>query len=329
MLMTVLIGLFGFLTIAGLGLAFAGGGGASAKTLKRAQAVAGTAKSAERVKLARKAASDNSPDARRKQLLAQLKESERKDRKARVSIAAKIRQADLKLSVRDFYVGSAIVGLIVIAAALLLQRPLWMAAGLGFAAAFGLPRWVVGHFAKSRQKKFTAHFADAVDVIVRGIRSGLPMHDCLKIIARESPVPVGPEFQRLVENLAMGLTMDQAMDKMFDRMPTPEVKFFSIVLAIQAKAGGNLGEALGNLSAVLRSRKLMKEKIKALSGEAVASAGIIGSLPPLLLLIVSFTSPSYIGIMFSDQRGQMMLLLGGTLMATGVFVMKRMISFKF
>jgi tight adherence protein B len=328
MLMTVLIGLFGFLTIAGLGLAFAGGGG-STKAVKRAQAVAGTAKAGERVKLARKTASDNSPDARRKQLLAQLKESERKDRKARVSIAAKIRQADLTLSVRDFYVASAIVGLVVIAAALVLQRPIWMAAGFGFAAAFGLPRWIVGHVAKGRQKKFTQHFADAMDVIVRGIRSGLPMHDCLKIIARESPAPVGPEFQRLVENLAMGLTMEQAMDKMFDRMPTPEVRFFSIVLAIQSKAGGNLGEALGNLSAVLRARKLMKEKIKALSGEAVASAGIIGSLPPLLLAIVSFTSPGYISIMFTDQRGQMMLLLGGVLMATGVFVMKRMISFKF
>lgn len=328
MLVTLLVGVLGFAVVAGLGLAFAGGGGSSSKAVKRAQAVAGPTRGVDRAKLARKAAAD-SPEARRKQILAQLKEAERKDRKARVTVAAKLRQADLALSVRDFYIASAIVGLIVAAAAMLLGRPIWMAAGFGFAAAFGLPRWVLGFIAGGRQKKFGLHFAEAMDVIVRGIRSGLPVQDCLKIIAREAPPPVGPEFQRLVENLAMGLTMDQAMEKMIERMPTPEVRFFAIVLAIQSKAGGNLGEALGNLSTVLRARKLMKEKIKALSGEAVASAGIIGSLPPLILVAVTFTTPDYITILFTDPRGHMALMVGGVMMAAGIFVMRKMISFKF
>lgn len=326
MLLTVLIGFFGFVAVAGLGLAFAGGG-SSAAAVKRAQAVAGQARPGAPAKAARKAV-DASPDARRKQLLKQLKEAEQKERKARVTLAARLRQADVGTSEQAFYVASAVVGLTALALALLLQRPLWMAAGLGFAAGFGLPRWVLGFMATSRQKAFGAHFADAMDVIVRGIRSGLPIHDCLKIIARESPAPLAPEFQRLVENLAMGLTMEQAMERMFERMPTPEVRFFAIVLAIQSKAGGNLGEALGNLSTVLRARKMMREKVKALSGEAVASAGIIGSLPPLILIAVSVLSPDYMSLMFTDPRGHLALMVGAGLMGVGILVMRKMIAFK-
>ena len=183
--------------------------------------------------------------------------------------------------------------------------------------------------AKSRMKKFSSFFADAVDIIVRGVKTGLPVHDCLKIIARESPAPLGPEFQRLVEGLGVGLTMAQALDKMYERMPTPELKFFSIVMAIQQKTGGNLAEALGNLSTVLRSRKLMVEKIKALSSEAIASAGIIGSMPPIVMILVYFTTPSYMGKMFTDPRGQFMLIIAMLTMALGIFVMKKMIAFKF
>ncbi|MBU2419046.1 MAG: type II secretion system F family protein, partial [Alphaproteobacteria bacterium] len=168
-----------------------------------------------------------------------------------------------------------------------------------------------------------------VDVIVRGIKSGLPVHDCFKIIARESPAPLGGEFQTLVEGLGVGLTLQQALDKMYERMPTPELKFFAIVIGIQQKTGGNLAEALGNLSAVLRARKMMGEKIKALSSEATASAGIIGALPPAVMIMVSVTTPAYMAKLFTDPRGQFMLLVAVMMMALGVFVMKRMISFKF
>ena len=178
-------------------------------------------------------------------------------------------------------------------------------------------------------KKFSGEFANATDVIVRGIKSGLPVHDCFKIIAKEAPAPLGPEFQTLVENVSVGLTLNQALDKMYERMPTPELKFFSIVIAIQQKTGGNLAEALSNLSLVLRARRMMREKIKALSSEAVASAGIIGSLPPAVMIIVFIVTPAYMGLMFTDPRGNIMLMGAAVWMAMGVFVMKKMINFKF
>ena len=164
---------------------------------------------------------------------------------------------------------------------------------------------------------------------MRGIKSGLPVHECFKIIGRESPAPLGPEFKTLSEGLAVGLSLEQALEKMFVRIPTPELRFFTIVIAIQQKTGGNLAEALGNLSAVLRARRMMGEKITALSSEALASAGIIASLPPAVMLAVMAMSPSYMMPMFTDIRGNFLLLLAAALMGTGVFVMKRMISFKF
>jgi len=164
---------------------------------------------------------------------------------------------------------------------------------------------------------------------VRGIKTGLPVHECFKIIARESPEPLAGEFRSLVEGLGVGLTLAQALDKMYERIPTPELKFFSIVIAIQQKSGGNLAEALGNLTAVLRARRMMVEKIKALSSEAIASAGIIASLPPAVMILVLLSSPGYMMLMFTDIRGQLMLLGAGLWMGIGVFVMKRMISFKF
>ncbi|MFN7360651.1 type II secretion system F family protein, partial [Brevundimonas sp.] len=165
-------------------------------------------------------------------------------------------------------------------------------------------------------------------VIVRGIRSGLPVHDCFKIIARESPAPLGPEFQRLVEAIGVGMTLGQALDKMYERMPSPELRFRAIVMAIQQKTGGNLGEALSNLSTVLRARRMMGEKVKALSSEAISSAGIIGSLPIVVMTLVMVASPDYMSRMFTDPRGHAMLLGSGVWMGLGVLVMKKMISFK-
>ncbi len=164
---------------------------------------------------------------------------------------------------------------------------------------------------------------------MRGIKSGLPVHECLQIIGRESPEPLAAEFRYLVESVSHGVDLDQALERMYERMPTQELRFFSIVLAIQQKTGGNLAEALGNLSAVVRARKLMREKIKAMSSEALASAMIIGSLPPAVMTLISITTPSYLAILFQTPKGQM--LLGGALlwMALGIFVMRRMINFKF
>ena len=322
----VLAGILGFITIAGLGFAFAGGDSDSAKAAKRAQLIAG---GGERQAAVRAKAAANTPDARRQSILKALKEQERKQKKASLSIGARMQAAGLGENVRMFWIISGVLGLFVAMIMLLLGQMPLVALGAGFAAGAGLPRWVLGFLAKGRTNKFTAAFSDAIDIIVRGIKSGLPVHDCLKIIGKECPEPLAGEFRTLTENVAMGVPMDAALDKMYERMPTSELRFFAIVLAIQAKTGGNLAEALGNLSTVLRARKLMKEKIKALSAEAVASAFIIGSLPPGVVILISVTSPDYMKPMFTDPRGHLMLLAGAIWMSLGIFVMRKMINFKF
>ncbi|MFY8144049.1 MAG: type II secretion system F family protein [Caulobacter sp.] len=322
----VLAGILGFITIAGLGFAFAGGDSASAKAAKRAQIIA---KGGERQANVRAKAAANTPDARRQAILKALKDQERKQKKASLSIGARLQAAGLGDNVRMFWIVSGVLGLFVAMIILLLGQSPLVALGAGFAAGAGLPRWVLGFLIKGRTQKFTEAFADAVDIIVRGIKSGLPVHDCLKIIGKECPEPLAGEFRILTENVAMGVPMDAALEKMYERMPTNELRFFSIVLAIQQKTGGNLAEALSNLSTVLRARKLMKEKIKALSAEAVASAFIIGCLPPGVVTLISVTSPAYMAPMFTDPRGHLMLLASAVWMSIGIFVMRNMINFKF
>jgi tight adherence protein B len=198
----------------------------------------------------------------------------------------------------------------------------------GFVMGIGLPRWVLVFLRNRRQKKFTLEFANAIDTIVRSIRSGLPTTEALKIVARESPQPVQGEFHKLVESLKVGVTLDQALKRMFDAMPTAEVSFFAIVMTIQAKSGGNLSEALSNLSGVLRDRKRLRGKIKAMSSEAKASAMIIGSLPIVVATLVYFTTPAYIKLLFTERMGNVMLAGCVIWMGLGIAVMKKMISFK-
>lgn len=325
-MLPILAAVLAFITIGGLGWVFVGGDDSSAQAVKRAQSLGEPKKSAA---LARKAAAANTPEARRKQILVQLQDADRRERKARTTLASRLKQAGLSLSVTTFYIISAVVGLVTGLGALIVGLPILVVLGIALIVGLGLPRWVVGFLGKSRMKKFSLEFPNAVDVIVRGIKSGLPVHECFKIIARESPAPLGPEFQKLVEGLGVGLTLEQALEKMYGRMPTSELRFFTIVIAIQQKTGGNLAEALGNLSAVLRARRMMGEKIKALSSEALASAGIIASLPPAVMTMVMFTTPGYMMPLFTDFRGNFLLLIAAVLMSTGIFVMKRMISFKF
>lgn len=326
-MLVILAAVLGFVTIASLGFVFVGGDDSSSKAVKRAQNFG--IKSPQQGGKAARGAIPQTQEQRRKQILLQLKDADRKERKARVTMAAKLRQAGLSLPIHVFWIISAVSGVFAGLLGFMFGAPWFVAIGLLIVFGLGLPRWVVGFLGKRRMKKFSGEFANAVDIIVRGIKSGLPVHDTLKIIGRESPAPLGPEFQRLVENIGVGLTLEQALEKMYERMPTPELRFFTIVIAIQAKTGGNLAEALGNLSAVLRSRKLMSEKIKALSSEATASAGIIGSLPPAVMAMVMVTTPAYMMLMFTDMRGQIMLMGSALWMAAGIFTMKKMISFKF
>lgn len=326
-MLPILAAVLAFITIGGLGWVFVGGDDSSAQAVKRAEGFSSGANRTARAKAAK--AEANTPEARRKAIELQLKEAERADRKARMTMKARLKHAGMSMSIRTFWIISGCLGVVAFLAPLVFGLNIFVALGIAVVVGLGFPRWVVGFIGKRRLKKFSMEFANAVDVIVRGIKSGLPVHDCFKIIARESPSPVGPEFQTLVEGLGVGLTLGQALEKMYDRIPTPELRFFSIVIAIQQRTGGNLGEALSNLTTVLRARRMMGEKIKALSSEALASAGIIGSLPPVVMTLVGVTTPSYMGLMFTDFRGQVMLLGAAIWMAFGVFVMKKMISFKF
>ncbi len=327
MLLPILAAVLAFITIGGVGWVLVGGDDSSSQAVKRAKTMGGVR--AEAAASAKRAAAANTPEARRKQILLQLQEVDRRERKARMTMGAKLKQAGLSLSVRTFVIISVAAGLVGALLAFVLGANIIIVLGVGVAAGLGLPRWIIGMKAKARMKKFSLAFADAIDILVRGIKTGLPVHDCFKIIARESPEPLAGEFRILVEGMGVGLTLAQALDKMYERMPTPELKFFAIVIAIQQKSGGNLAEALGNLTTVLRARRMMVEKIKALSSEAIASAGIIASLPPAVMILVMLTNPSYMMLMFTDIRGQVMLMGAGLWMAIGVFVMKRMISFKF
>lgn len=321
----IIIAVLGFIMVAGLGLVLAGDDETNARAIKRAQALT----TAGRAEKRRAKITTNDSGQRRKQLLKNLKEQELRQRKAQLSLSARLQQAGLEVTVAQFWIASAVVGVVVLGVTLLLHLPWFAAVTLPFAAFLGVPRWIIGFLAKKRMKAFTAHFADAIDIIVRGVKSGLPVNDCLRIIARESPAPLGPEFHKLVENLGMGVSLDQGLEKAYERLPTSELRFFTIVLAIQQKTGGNLAEALGNLSTVLRARKLMREKIKAMSSEATASAMIIGCLPPGVVTLITVTTPSYMSVMFTDSRGHMFLMFGALWMGLGIFVMRQMINFKF
>ncbi|MDB5455778.1 MAG: type secretion system protein [Caulobacter sp.] len=325
-MLVILAAVLGFITIAGLGWALAGGESGETRAAKRAHALVRL--SPETVAAQAKAVA-NTPDARRKQILKVLKEQDRRQKKASLTIAARLRQAGLGDSARPFWIVSGVISLVVAAVLLLFGQSPLLALGGAFAAGGGLPRWVVGLLARARTRRFTSAFPDAVDILVRGIRSGLPVHDCLKVIGKECQEPLAGEFRSLTENTGMGMSMDQALERMYERMPTSELRFFTIVLAIQAKTGGNLAEALANLSLVLRSRRLMHEKIKALSAEAVASAVIIGCLPPAVVVLISVTAPDYMKPLFTDPRGHLMLLGSGVWMTIGILVMRKMINFRF
>jgi tight adherence protein B len=168
-----------------------------------------------------------------------------------------------------------------------------------------------------------------VDVIVRGIKAGLPLLDCIKMIVSEAPDPIKTEFRLILETQAIGMPLGEACGKLYERTPLPEANFFGIVVAIQQKSGGNLSEALGNLSKVLRDRKKMKAKIQSMSQEAKASAGIIGALPIAVMTLVYLTSPNYISLLFTHSVGHIMLAGSAIWMTMGVLVMKKMINFDF
>lgn len=255
------------------------------------------------------------------------KQAERTKKQNELSLKARLGQANLSISPTQFYLLSGAFGLFALLFSFIAGFPTLVLLGIFVISTLGLPRWILGYLIKRRQKQFLEEFPNALDVMVRSIRSGLPLNDAIRMISSDGQEPVKTEFRRVVESQQLGLGVPDAVARMHQSMPLNEVSFFSIVIAIQGQAGGNLSEALGNLSRVLRDRKKMKAKVQALSMEAKASAAIIGALPFIVTLLVYLTSPQYIMILFTDARGHIILGISGVWMSIGLLVMRNMINF--
>ncbi len=267
---------------------------------------------------------------RRKSVQDNLKDLEkRQHEKTRKNLSLKSRliQAGLPITPARFYLFSALLALVLLVVLFIVGASPLVMLGVAVVAGLGLPRWMLGFLISRRQNKFLDEFPNALDVIVRSIRSGLPLNDAIRLIATEGTEPVKSEFRRVIEAQQVGLSIPDACARMTIQMPLQEVNFFAIVIAIQSQAGGNLSEAIGNLSKVLRDRKKMKAKVKALSMEAKASAVIIGALPFIVSFLVYVTSPNYIMVLFTDPRGHFILGFSAIWMSIGIFVMRNMVNF--
>jgi tight adherence protein B len=244
----------------------------------------------------------------------------------------RLAQAGLSITPAVYYLMSVVSGVVFgLGAFFAVQNSmtLYIVGAAVLVGGIGFPRWIINFLSKRRQKKFVNEFANAIDIIVRGVKTGLPLNDCIGIIAQEAPDPVGPEFAKIVEEQRIGVTLGQGIERMYERMPLQEVNFLSIVITIQQSAGGNLAEALQNLSNVLRERKKLEGKVRAFSQEAKSSAAIIGALPILVMGAVYISKPDYISILFNERSGNMMLVGSAIWMLMGVLVMRKMINFDY
>ena len=265
---------------------------------------------------------------RRKQVQESLKlaEAREKNRQKRLTLRVLIAQSGLDVSLQTFWISSAVLGVMLSFLTHLFGLPWYVAALSGFVGFLGLPRWFLGYIRKRRQEKFLGDLPDALDVVVRSLKSGIPLSDALRVIATEAEAPIGPEFWEIVEGQRVGITIEQGLERMYERIPLQEVNFLGIVLGIQSKTGGNLTEALSNLSKVLRDRRKMKAKIRAVSQEAKSSAAIIGSLPILIVAVLAFMNPEYLEPLISTPIGNMLLAFSAIWMLTGILVMRQMIN---
>ena len=294
-----------------------------------------TIKTAETDRSVVKATRDRAAEAvkRRKSLQDSLKQLDEKqktnDRNVKKPpLKVQIRQAGMQVPIERFYMYSAVCGIILTALLFFVGAPLWVLPGALLVGGLGLPRWFVSFRRTRRVKAFLEEFPNALDIIVRAVKSGLPLNDAIRLIANESPEPVRSEFRRIVDSQQMGMSVPDAAMRMTETMPCSEAGFFGIVIQIQSQAGGNLSEALGNLSRVLRDRKKMKAKVQALSMEAKASAVIIGALPFVVAFLVYLSSPTYIMPLFTTSVGNLILGCSGVWMSIGILVMRKMMNFE-
>lgn len=289
--------------------------------------IANASQGASRV--ARRAATEVA-STRKKEVHETLKLLEARQKSAKkVTLQGRLWQAGLNVPLRSFYIASVLCGAAVGAVVYITGSSPLVSGLAALSAAVGFPRWLIKFLAKRRQKQFLTEFANSIDVIVRGVKSGLPLNDCLRIISEESSEPVKSEFVDVIEQQSVGVPLSKAFDRMLERMPVQELSFFSIVITIQQQTGGNLAEALDNLSQVLRDRQRLHGKVQAFSAEAKASAAIIGSLPPMVMLALTIMSPNYVMLLWTEQLGKMMLLVSAFWMLCGILIMRKMINFDY
>jgi tight adherence protein B len=273
------------------------------------------------------AAADRS--AKKKQIADNVRDLERKSRRKGADLQTRIEQAGMSMSRQQFLLVFAAVALVLGALTFVKSQSPLLAGLVTVMAALGLPNLVLARLRARRIKKFVDIFPNALDIIVRGVKAGLPLGDTLRIVANESPEPVRSEFRKIVESQAVGMILPEAVERMAQRVPVSETNFFSIVIGIQNKAGGNLSEAIGNLSRTLRERKKMRGKIGAMAMEAKASAIIIGAVPFIVTGLLYLSSPKYISLLWLTQHGRVIAAIAIFWMSIGVAMMKKMISFDF
>lgn len=265
---------------------------------------------------------------RRKNVAESLKLIDQRQAEKKITIEGRIAQAGLGWTKAQFFMFSGAAAFVAWFAVLLVSLSLpFSLLGL-LIGGIGAPRWYLSHRKKKRLANFIEAFPSALDIIIRGVKAGLPLAECLKIIANESPEPIRSEFRFVIEAQQMGFTLTEATQRMAERTPCAESNFFSIALGIQQKSGGNISETLANLSRVLRERKKMKMKIKAMSTEATASAAIIACMPPGVALMVYLSNPDYISLLWTTSTGQLTLMISGAWMLLGILVMRKMINFE-
>ncbi len=244
------------------------------------------------------------------------------------ALAIRLAQTGKSWTISQYLYASAGLALAVTALLYLRSGAAMLSLGVGLVAGAGLPHFVVNSMIKRRLGKFNAKFPDAIELLVRGLRSGLPVAETLSVVASEIAGPVGEEFKAVVERMKIGRSMEESLQVTADKLGTPEFQFFVITLAIQRETGGNLAETLSNLADVLRKRAQMKLKIKAMSSESKASAYIVGSLPFIVFSLIWWINPSYIGGFFVDERLIVTGLGGLVWMSIGAFIMAKMVSFE-
>jgi tight adherence protein B len=321
----ILIAIFAMLAVGAAGFALVPSALGNGRAEQRRKALQGNAR-------VNRAETDltRTRDQRRKEVQRALKQqNDALNAKKRLTLPRLLFQAGMTMKPATFIRNSIFFGIGVTLMLILVQVPIYLAPIFGVAVAYLGPRWWVGRKRKKYQSKFLDELPNAVEAIVRGVKTGLPLNDSIRVVAKDAKEPVKSEFGRVLDQQAFGMSMTEAVGVLLERVPLPEVNFFVVVITVQQQAGGNLSEALGNLAKVLRNRKKMKQKIKAMSSEAKASAGIIGSLPFVVAILVSITTPTYLLPLVSSTLGHIWFGIGIFMLSMGMFVMSRMVKFEY